>query len=171
VRRLTLILLAALAAPVVASARPAPVSSYDTVLAALDDVCVPALRGTDPAKTAAADGFAPGDGGWSLRGDDFAVIVEAPHAGAPCLVDVTHPYDDVAPGRGIVLTLNDWANAHRGWVIDRNDRTVDGDVEVTTRSWRGAHGASLLFVTRRHADGTPMQDDADTSQLLYRPSQ
>jgi hypothetical protein len=168
-RGVTLALMLVLAAPAAAFGRAPLVSSYDAVLGALQDVCMPAAKGADPAPLATADGFQHIDGAWTLRSDDFSVGVTPPARGAACVVDVTHPYDDTAPARAIVLTLNDWANAHRGWALDRNDRVTRDGVEVTTRSWRGPGGAELAFVTRRHADGTPMQTDSDVSQLVFSP--
>ena len=85
-------------------------------------------------------------------------------------VDVMHPIDQQSPGRPIIVALNDWAGVERGWSLYRNDRSVQGGSEYTTRSWTldwNGKVQSLVFTTVRKPDGSPAGRDADTSMLIY----
>jgi hypothetical protein len=141
-------------------------------MSVLQDICIPAANGGDLTKLAKAGGYRKSGDNWTLRQRDFTLTIE-PQGGTnlnQCHVDVTHPVDQEAPARPIIVALNDWAVTVHGWTLYRNDKSVQGDSEYTTRSWRhdgGGKSESVVFWTQRHPDGTPLQRGVDTSQLIY----
>jgi len=141
------------------------------VLAVLQNVCIPAANGGDMGKLAKAGGFRKSGDSWSLRQKDFSLTIESQGSNPnQCHVDVIHTADIEAPGKPIIVALHNWAAVSNGWSLYRNDKSVQDGVEYTTRSWELAGDAkseSLVFTTRRHADGTPLRNGADESELIY----
>jgi hypothetical protein len=159
-----------------AQAPPAPPSpptdpTAISVLAVLQNVCIPGANGGNFDQLAKAAGYRKSGDNWSLRQRDFTLTVENPGSNpTQCHVDLSHPVDPQAPGRPIVVALHGWAAFGNGWTLYRNDKNVQGGIEYTTRSWTHSGDGkteSLVFTTRRHSDGTPMQRSADTSELIY----
>jgi hypothetical protein len=142
------------------------------VLGVLQSVCIPAANGGDLATLAKAAGYRKNDNDdWVLRNHDFNLKIENPGSNPnQCHVDVVHPADMEAPGRPIIVALHEWAAVSNGWSLYRNDKSIQDGVEYTTRSWThdaGGKTESLVFTTQRKADGTPLQRNADQSQLIY----
>ncbi|MFI4935493.1 MAG: hypothetical protein ACHP7N_12790, partial [Caulobacterales bacterium] len=142
------------------------------VLSVLQSVCIPAVNGGNLAALAKAAGYRKSGDTWSMRQHDYTLTIESPGTNpTQCHVDVTHMVDQEAPGRPIIVALHDWAFVERGWSLYRNDKNVQAGTEYTTRSWEhdGDNGQteSVVFTTRRHPDGTPMQRGTDTSELIY----
>jgi hypothetical protein len=142
------------------------------VLGVLQSVCIPAANGGNLAQLAKAAGYRKNDNDdWVLRQRDYNLKIENPGSNPnQCHVDVVHPADLEAPGRPIIVALHEWAAVSNGWSLYRNDKSIQDGVEYTTRSWtHDADGKSesLVFTTQRKADGTPMQRNADQSQLIY----
>jgi hypothetical protein len=142
------------------------------VMSVLTNVCIPSANGGNLAQLAKTNGFRKGgNNSWTLRQKDYSLVIEDPGANPnQCHVDVTHPIDQDAPGKTIVIALHDWAQTTNGWSLYRNDKSVQAGLEYTTRSWEHqANGKAegLDFITQRHPDGTPMQRTSDTSQLIY----
>ncbi|MBV9996101.1 MAG: hypothetical protein JO127_12905 [Caulobacteraceae bacterium] len=140
------------------------------VMSVLQSVCIPAANGGKIDQLAKTAGYRKSGDDWSMRQRDYALTIENPGSNpTQCHVQITHAVDAQAPGRPIVVALHDWASTN-GWNLYRNDKSVQDGVEYTTRSWtRDGDGKteSLVFMTQRHADGTPMQRNADTSELIY----
>ncbi|MGI8841860.1 MAG: hypothetical protein ACR2F8_13935, partial [Caulobacteraceae bacterium] len=141
------------------------------VLNVLDTVCVPLIDGGDLGKLAKAAGFKKSGENFVMKQKTYQLTVLALGSNPnQCHVDIVHPIDPVAPAAPIVVALHDWAAATRGWSLYRNDKNVLGSQEFTTRSWEtdqnGKHLA-LVLTTKRKADGTPSQRNADTSQMIY----
>ncbi|HUZ13061.1 MAG TPA: hypothetical protein VMU93_09450 [Caulobacteraceae bacterium] len=141
------------------------------ILAVLQNVCIPAASGGDLARLAKAAGYRKSGDNWVLRQRGYMLTIEDPGSNPnQCHVDVIHAVDQAAPGRPIVLALEDWAAVERGWSLYRNDTNIQDGFQFTTRSWQHAADGlqqSIVFWTRRHPDGAPMRRDADTSQLIY----
>jgi hypothetical protein len=141
------------------------------VLSVLTNICIPAANGGNLPQLAKTNGYRKTGDTWTLRQKDFTLVVESPGTNPnQCHVDITHSVDQDAPGKTIVVALHDWAQFTNNWSLYRNDKSVQGGSEYTTRSWqRDANGKSegLAFITQRHPDGTPMQRTSDTSQLIY----
>jgi len=141
------------------------------VLAVLQNVCIPAAAGGNLPNLAKAAGYRKSGDNWQLRQRDFTLTIQDPGSNPnQCHVDITHVADQEAPGRQIVVALHNWAAFSNGWSLYRNDKNVAGESQYTTRSWqKDADGKlqSLVFLTIRHADGTPMKSGTDTSQLIY----
>jgi len=75
-----------------------------------------------------------------------------------------HPIDPEAPAKPLVVALHNWAAVSRGWSLYRNDKSVTGSQEFTTRSWEtsgAGENQALVLTTIRRADGTPSQHNAD----------
>jgi len=142
-----------------------------SVLSVLQSVCIPAAAGGNLANLAKAAGYRKSGDTWQLRQRDFTLTIQDPGSNPnQCHVDITHTADQEAPGRQIVVALHNWAAFANGWSLYRNDKNVAGASQYTTRSWqKDADGKlqSLVFLTIRHADGTPMKGGTDTSQLIY----
>ena len=137
----------------------------------LQNICIPAANGGDLTRLAKAAGYRKNGDNWTLRQRDYSLTIENPGSNPnQCHVDVTHPIDQEAPGRPIIIALNDWAVTEHGWNLYRNDKNVQGGAEFTTRSWQhdvDGKSESVVFWTQRHPDGTPLQRGVDTSQLIY----
>jgi hypothetical protein len=166
--------LAAIAPPPPTPPTPPTDPTAIGVLSVLQNICIPAANGGDLVKLAKSAGYKKtGDGDWQLRQHDFTLVVADPGSNpTQCHVAVMHPVDAEAPGRAIVVALHDWATYGK-WSLYRNDKSVQGDLQYTTRSWqRDADGKSesLVFTTHRHPDGTPMQSSQDASELIYAES-
>jgi len=141
------------------------------VLSALTNVCIPAANGGNLAQLAKTNGFRKTSDTWTIRQNAYTLVIESQGTNPnQCHMDVTHPVDQDAPGREIVVALHNWAELTNGWSLYRNDKSVQSGFEYTTRSWqKDADGKSeaLAFTTQRHPDGTPMQRSSDSSQLIY----
>ena len=141
------------------------------VLNALDTICVPLVDGGNLAKLTKAAGFKKSGDNYVMKQKTYQLTVLAPGSNpGQCHVDIVHPIDPVAPAAPIVVALHDWAAVTRGWTLYRNDKNVLGSQEFTTRSWEtdenGKHLA-LVLTTKRKADGSPAQRNADTSEMIY----
>jgi hypothetical protein len=154
---------------------PPPPPTDPTAIAVLDvlqKVCIPAAGGGNFAQIAKGYGLRKqGDYNWVEKQKDFTLTVEDPGSNpTQCHVDLVHPADVEAPGRPIIIALNDWAAVERGWSLYRNDKNVQGTTQFTTRSWQldwNGQEQSLVFTTMRKPDGTPSKGTQDTSQLIY----
>ena len=156
---------------------PPPPPTDPTAIAVLDvlqRVCIPAATGGNFAQIAKSYGLRKqnGDlGGWGEKTKDFTLVVEDPGSNPhQCHVDLTHPADLEAPGRPIIVALNDKLAVEGGWSLYRNDKNVQGTIQFTTRSWQldwNGTEQSVVFTTMRKPDGTPMKGTVDTSQVIY----
>ena len=137
----------------------------------LERVCIPAAAGGDWGALTKAAGFRKSRDNWVMKQKEYQLTIEAPGSNPnQCHVDIVHPVDPEAPGRAIVVALHDWAAVLRGWTLYRNDKSVIAGSEYTTRSWEhnaDGNAEALVFTTIRKADGTSMQRNADTSELIY----
>ena len=141
------------------------------ILSVLQSICIPAANGGVLNKLAKTAGYRKAGDNWQMRQRDYTLTIE-PQGSNPnqCHVDVTHPVDQEAPGRPIIVALNDWAAITHGWSLYRNDKNTMDGTQFTTRSWQhdaDGKSESVVFTTTRHADGSPMQHGADVSQLIY----
>jgi hypothetical protein len=154
---------------------PPPAPTDPTAIAVLDvlqKVCIQAATGGNFARIAKGYGLRKqGELNWVIKQKDFTLTVEDPGSNpTQCHVDLVHPADVDAPGRPIIIALNDWAAVERGWSLYRNDKNVQGTIQFTTRSWQldwNGQEQSLVFTTMRKPDGTPAKGAQDTSQLIY----
>ena len=141
------------------------------MLNVVQKVCIPAANGGDLAQLAKAAGYRKSSDTWTYRQRDFSLIIDNPGSNpTQCHVEVTHPVDQESPGRPIIVALNDWAGIINGWSLYRNDKSVQGSEQYTTRSWQHTTDEkveSLVFTTRRKADGTPLHSGQDASELIY----
>ncbi|HZZ36144.1 MAG TPA: hypothetical protein VFE03_10490 [Caulobacteraceae bacterium] len=142
------------------------------MLSTVERICIPGAAGGDWNQLTKAMGFRKNrDGNWVLKQPTYQMTVQAPGSNPnQCHLDIIHPVDPTAPGAPIVVALHNWAAINRGWSLYRNDKSVIGVSEYTTRSWEHAlDGTSeaLVFTTVRKADGTPTLRTQDTSQVLY----
>jgi hypothetical protein len=135
---------------------------------------MPAANGGNFAQIAKSYGLKKvgGDyGGWGEKQKDFTLTVEDPGSNpTQCHVDIVHAADADAPGRPIIVALNDVYAVGKGWSLYRNDKNVQGTTQFTTRSWQldwNGKEESIVFTTMRKQDGTPMKGTQDTSQLIY----
>jgi len=139
----------------------------------LQQVCIPAANGGNFVQLVKTAGLRKqGDQGWALKQKDFTLVVANPSVSNPdqCHVEVTHPADLDSPGRPIIIALNDWAGVTNGWSLYRNDKSVQGDLQFTTRSWQldwNGKEQSLVFTTKRKPDGSPLHPNADESEMIY----
>lgn len=154
---------------------PAPPTDPTAIalLNILQQVCIPAANGGNFVQLAKTAGLRKqGDQGWALKQPGFTLLVANPSVANPdqCHVEVTHPADLESPGRPIIIALNDWAGVTNGWTLYRNDKSVQGDMQFTTRSWQldwNGKEQSLVFTTKRKPDGTPLHPNADESEMIY----
>jgi len=141
------------------------------VLNVLQKVCIPAANGGDVTQLAKAAGYRKSGDTWTYRQRDFSLLIDNPGSNpTQCHVEVMHPVDMESPGRPIIVALNDWAGIVNGWSLYRNDKSVQSGMQFTTRSWQhttDAKAESLVFTTRRKADGTPLHSGQDESELIY----
>jgi len=141
------------------------------VLNVVQKICIPAANGGDLAQLAKAAGYRKSGDTWTYRQRDFSLVIDNPGSNpTQCHVEVTHPVDQESPGRPIIVALNDWAGIINGWSLYRNDKSVQGSEQYTTRSWQHTTDEkveSLVFTTRRKADGTPLHSGQDASELIY----
>lgn len=165
---------AAEAAPPAAPAPPAPPTDPTAieVLNVLQQVCIPVAQGGNFVQLAKTAGFRKtSDGSWTMKQRDYQLTLLPPGSNPnQCHLDVSHPADLEAPGRPIIVALNDWAAIEHGWSLYRNDKSVQDGMQFTTRSWQyDADGKeqSLVFTTQRRPDGTPLKGNADQSVLIY----
>jgi hypothetical protein len=141
------------------------------LISTLETVCIPAAAGGDLAKLAKAAGFHKSSENYVVKRQGYQFTILAPGSNpTQCHVDIVHPIDAEAPAKPIVIALHNWAAVSRGWTLYRNDKNVSGNTEYTTRSWEhdgdGTHEA-LVLTTLRHADDSPEQHGADTSEMIY----
>jgi hypothetical protein len=153
---------------------PAPPTDPTAIalLNILQQVCIPAANGGNFVQLVKTAGLRKqGDQGWALKTKDFTLTVANPGSNPDqCRVDITHPADLESPGRPIIIALNDWAGVTNGWTLYRNDKSVQGDLQFTTRSWQldwNGKEQSLVFTTKRKQDGTPLHQNTDESELIY----
>jgi hypothetical protein len=153
---------------------PAPPTDPTAValLNILQQVCIPAANGGNFVQLVKTAGLRKqGDQGWALKTKDFTLLVANPGSNPDqCRVDITHPADLDSPGRPIIIALNDWAGVTNGWSLYRNDKSVQGDLQFTTRSWQldwNGKEQSLVFTTKRKPDGSPLHPNADESEMIY----
>jgi hypothetical protein len=141
------------------------------VLSVVQKVCIPAANGGNLEQLAKAAGYRKSSDTWTYRQRDFSLVIDNPGSNpTQCHVEVTHPVDQESPGRPIIVALNDWAGIINGWSLYRNDKSVQGSEQYTTRSWQHTTDEkveSLVFTTRRKADGTPLHSGQDASELIY----
>jgi hypothetical protein len=141
------------------------------LVSTLDNVCIPAVAGGDLAKLAKANGFKASGDNFVEKRQGYQLTILAPGSNpTQCHVDVVHPIDPEAPAKPIVVALHNWAVDGRGWSLYRNDKSVTGAQELTTRSWEHdspPNHEALVITTYRKADGTPSQHSADTSTMIY----
>ncbi len=146
---------------------PAAIAMVST----LDNVCIPAVNGGNLASLAKAAGFKTSGDNFVEKRQGYQLTILAPGSNPnQCHVDVVHPIDPEAPGKPIVVALHNWAVFGRGWSLYRNDKSVTGNQELTTRSWEHdspPNHEALVITTYRKADGTPSQHSADTSTMIY----
>jgi len=137
----------------------------------LENVCEPVAAGADFAKTAKAAGFRKNGDDFVLKQPTYQFKVLAPGSNpTQCHVDIVHPIDPEAPAKPLVVALHNWAVFGHGWSLYRNDKNVDGDQELTTRSWEHSgdgKAEALVITTYRKANGSPAQRNADTSTMFY----
>jgi len=142
------------------------------MLDTLQNVCIPAVRGGNLDKLAKADGYRKnGDNNYVLKRPSFQfTLLQAGSNPNQCHIDLVHPVDPTGPGAPIVVALHNWAAVERGWSLYRNDKSVEGSQQLTTRSWEfdeaGRHEA-MFITTYRKADGSPMKGSSDTSTMVY----
>jgi hypothetical protein len=145
------------------------------VLDTLQTVCIPAVEGGNLDALTKSAGFKKnGDGNYVVKRQGYQMTILAPGSNPnQCHIDIVHPVDPEAPAKPLVLALHDWASVQRHWTLYRNDKSVSGAQELTTRSWEtddaGKHKA-LVITTFRKADGAPAKGNADTSTVIYSAS-
>ncbi len=137
----------------------------------LQNVCVPAVEGAPLDRLAKAHGYRKSGDNYVLRGRGFQFTLYAPGSNpGQCRLDLIHPVYPEAPAAPLVVALHNWAAVSRDWTLYRNDKSIQGDQELTTRSWEhddpGKHEA-MFITTYRHADSSPMKGGADTSTMVY----
>ncbi|MGH7023934.1 MAG: hypothetical protein ACREEB_10135, partial [Caulobacteraceae bacterium] len=153
---------------------PPPPPTDPTAIAVLDtlqNVCIPAVEGGDLAKLAKANGYRKTDNGYVMKRKEYQFTILLPGSNpTQCQLDMVHPVYPEAPAAPIVVALHNWAAIERGWTVYRNDVSVDGNQQLTTRSWEhddpDKHEA-MFITTYRHANGTPMKGSSDTSTMVY----
>jgi hypothetical protein len=142
------------------------------VLDTVQNVCVPAVEGGDLDKIARSRGFRKsGDSGYSRSGPGFKLTIVPPGSNPnQCHIDMSTPITPEGPAAPIVVALHNWAAVENGWSLYRNDKSVEGAQQLTTRSWEhddtGKHEA-MFITTYRHADESPMNGRSDSSTLVY----
>jgi len=148
---------------------PAAIAMLDT----LQNVCIPAVEGGNLDKLAKADGYRKNNDTnvYVLKRPGFQfTLLSAGSNPNQCHIDLIHPVDPTGPGAPIVVALHNWSVVERGWTLYRNDKNVEGNQELTTRSWEhddpGKHEA-MFITTYRKADGSPTKGSSDTSTLVY----
>jgi hypothetical protein len=153
---------------------PPPPPTDPTAIAlinTLETVCIPTANGGNLGQIARSAGFRKTGDNYVLRRQGYQFTVLAPGSNpTQCHVDIVHPIDPEAPAKPLVVALHNWAAVSRGWSLYRNDKSVTGSQEFTTRSWEtsgAGENQALVLTTIRRADGTPSQRGADTSEMLY----
>lgn len=146
---------------------PAAIAILDTI----QNVCIPAVEGGNLDRIAKSRGYRKNDSGYSRSGPGFKLNLLPPGSNPnQCHIDMTTPVTPEGPAAPIVVALHNWAAVESGWSLYRNDKNVEGDQQLTTRSWEhddpGKHEA-MFITTYRHADGAPMRGNADNSTLVY----
>jgi hypothetical protein len=111
------------------------------------------------------------DSGYVLSGAGFKLTILQPGSNpTQCHIDMTTPVTPEGPAAPVVVALHNWAAVESGWSLYRNDKNVEGNQQLTTRSWEhddpGKHEA-MFITTYRHADGSPMNGRSDNSTLVY----
>jgi hypothetical protein len=154
-------------APPPAPTDPVAMDLIDTV----QNVCVPAVQGASLDRVAKAHGYRKSGDNYVLKGRGFQFTLYAPGSNpGQCRVDLVHPVYPEAPAAPLVVALHNWAAVSRDWTLYRNDKSIQGDQELTTRSWehddQGKHEA-MFITTYRRADGSPMRGGVDTSTMVY----
>jgi hypothetical protein len=142
-----------------------------SLLDTLQNVCVPAVEGTPLDRLTKARGFHKSGDDYVLNGRGFRMTILAQGSNPnQCHIDIVHPVYPEAPAAPLVVALHNWAAVERDWTLYRNDKNAEGGQELTTRSWEhddpGKHEA-MFITTYRHADGTPMKGNADTTTMVY----
>jgi hypothetical protein len=56
-----------------------------------------------------------------------------------------------APAQGIVSTFTEWANTHRSFGGDFDERALDAGIRATIAAYHGGHGMSDAFEIGRQA--------------------
>jgi hypothetical protein len=159
--------------PVAPPAPPAPPTD-PTAIALLDtlqNVCIPSVEGGNLDKLAKANGYRKSGDNYVQNRRDYKFTLLAPGSNpTQCHVDLVHPVYPEAPAAALVVALHNWSAVERNWTLYRNDKNVEGEQQLTTRSWEhddtGKHEA-MFITTYRHADGSPMNRNADTSTMVY----
>ncbi len=132
---------------------------------------MPAVIGGDWPSLAKAAGLRKSGNAWVLKGQGYQLTVNPPGSNPnQCIVDIVHPVDPTAPAKPLIIALHNWAAVERGWSLYRNDKSVLGATEFTTRSWENSEDGkayALVLTTMRKPDGSPMKGNADTSQMNY----
>lgn len=154
-------------------AAPPPAPTDPTAIAllsSLESVCVPAVSGGNMDKLAKPAGFRKSGENYVMRGKGFQLTILAPGSNPhTCHVDIVSPVDPEAPAKPLVVALHNWAAVSRGYTLYRNDKSVTGAQELTTRSWElteGGKNSALVLTTFRRSDGTP-SGGRETSQMLF----
>lgn len=164
---------AAPAAPPAPPAPPPPPTDPTAMglIDTLENVCVPAVGGASLDRLAKAHGYRKSGDNYVLHGRGYQITLFAPGSNpSQCHLDLIHPVYPEAPAAALVVALHNWAAVSRDWTLYRNDKNVEGDQQLTTRSWEhddpGKH-EGMFITTYRRADGSPLKGGADTSTLVY----
>jgi hypothetical protein len=147
------------------------------VIKALDQVCVPAVRGQGLDAAAKAAGLKQNrrDETWTMplgSGRDYVIIFQPQFSQKNvCQAEVRFA---VGQDKPIVSAINIWAFLHKPELEPRaNYVAVDADgVKRTRRSWEHVepNGASVAvnFSVERKPDDSPINSRYDTGQLFYQ---
>ncbi|HEX7760262.1 MAG TPA: hypothetical protein VF459_12215, partial [Caulobacteraceae bacterium] len=152
---------------------PAPPTDPTAIatISLLEKMCMPAADGGDWPSLAKAAGLRKSGNTWTLKGVGYQFTVNAPGSNPnQCIVDIVHPVDPEAPAKPLIIALHNWAAVTRGWTLYRNDKSVSGATEFTTRSWENTENGkayALVLTTMRKADGSPTKGSSDTTEMIY----
>ncbi len=123
------------------------------------------------AQIAKAAGFRKSGDNFVRKAPGYQLTVQSnAYNPTQCHVDIVHAVDVDAPAKSLVVALHNWAAVSRGWDLYRNDKSVQGAQQFTTRSWEhSADGKNeaLVLTTVRKPDGKPMKGESDTSMMIY----
>lgn len=167
------------AAPTDAAQPPAPPApptdpAAIALLSTLETVCIPAANGGDLSKLAKTAGYKKSGDDFVYKQAGFQFTLLSPGSNpTQCHVNIVHGVDPEAAAKPLVVALHNWAAVSRGWDLYRNDKSVSGAQQFSTRSWEhdgdGKHEA-LVLTTIRKADGSPSRGASDTSEMIYSVS-
>lgn len=151
--------------PTIASAQTAqapasgkPATAATDLVATLQQVCLPVLRGGDVKSSARAVGFTQKDGQWVLKiGGDERIELAPPDATNPHLCSATI-YAQPGETAALQQALNAWAGAQNPAITPvKLDATVAGVANWTTSTWSAQTPSgtlSLALGQQQPAPGT-----------------